>query len=130
MRKCHALLVLAVSVSLFSAASIGFAANCVTEPKPSGPGQHWYYQVDPVSHRKCWFAAQSGVQVHHAPPQSQSPSKLNRDTLTKTASGLKNGEDSNQLTSSSEQANRDVLFREFVLWDAFQWNGELEGDSK
>jgi hypothetical protein len=130
MRKRHALLVLAVSANLFSAISIAFAAtDCITEPKPAGPGQHWYYQVDPVSHRKCWFAAQSGPQVRHAPPQSQPPSEPNRDTLTKTAPNLKNDEGSNQLNSSSEQANREVLFREFVLWDAFRRN-RLEGDSK
>jgi hypothetical protein len=130
MRKRHALLVLAVAANLFSTASNGFAANdCIAEPKPSGPGQHWYYQVDPVSHRKCWFAAQSGVQVRHAPPQSHPPSKPNHDTVTKAAPGLKNGERSNQPNASSEQ-DRNILFREFVLWDAFRRNGELEGDSK
>jgi len=128
MRNRRALSIVVAWANLFSVPSIAFAAiDCITEPKAAGPGQHWYYQVDPVSHRKCWFAAQSVVQVRHAAPQSQPPSTM-RDPAPKTAS-LKTGEPSNQANSSSEQANREQLFREFVLRDVFRRN-ELEGSSK
>jgi hypothetical protein len=127
MRTPDALLIVVASANLLSTQSIARAAtDCITEPKPAGPGQHWYYRVDPVSHDKCWFAAQSTVQARHTAPQSQPPSKPLRDTGTKMAPDLKNGERSNRPNSSSEQVDRDALYREFVLWDL---SGGV-GDSK
>src|SRR5262249_16687372 len=130
MQNRRALSIVVAWANLLSVPSIAFAAiDCVTEPKAAGPGQHWYYQFDTVNHRKCWFAVQSVVQVRHAAPLSQPPSKPMRDTAPKTAP-LKTGEPSSQVNSFSEQANREQLFREFVLWDVFRQNGELEGSSK
>ena len=172
MRKADALLALAVSAYLFSVPSIGLPANqCITEPKPSGPGEHWYYHVDPVSHRKCWFAEQSSVQVPPAAPQSQAASKPKRDaantvalhsgvqvrqssqpqpvpkpkrdTAARTAPDIKNNEtkakdvnwretlfqqflqwreQQKQANSSSQQLDREALFREFVLWSILHRN--------
>jgi hypothetical protein len=171
MRKADALLALTVSAYLFSVPSIGLPANqCITEPKPSGPGEHWYYHVDPVSDRKCWFVAQSSVQVPPAAPQSQGTSKLKRDaanTITlhsgvqvrqssqpqpvskpkrdsasRTAPDIKNSEtkedvnwretlfqqflqwreQQKQANSSSQQLDREALFREFVLWSILHRN--------
>jgi hypothetical protein len=176
MRKGDALLALAVSAYLFSVPSIGLPANqCITEPKPAGPGEHWYYHVDPVSDRKCWFVAQSSVQILPAAPQSgtaskpkpdaanaiagrsgvqarqssqpQPASKPKRDTGPQTALGIKTDEHSirteakdvnwreilfqqflqwqeqqKQAKSSSEQLDREALFREFVLWNSLRRN--------
>ena len=30
--------------------------NCATAPgSAASPGQHWYYRIDWVKHRKCWY---------------------------------------------------------------------------
>src|ERR1700683_82366 len=32
------------------------ADNCAGAPGAAAPaGQHWYYRVDPVNHRRCWY---------------------------------------------------------------------------
>jgi hypothetical protein len=141
MRKGDALLALSVSAYLFSVPSIGLAANqCITEPKPSGPGEHWYYHVDPVSHRKCWFEGQSSLQVPPAAPQSQAASKpkrdaaktvatghsgvqvrqssqprpvqeRKRDTATQTAPDIKTNE-----TKAKDVNWRETLFQQFLQW--------------
>ncbi len=34
----------------------GAAENCAAAPGVAAPrGQHWYYRVDQVNHRKCWY---------------------------------------------------------------------------
>jgi hypothetical protein len=39
--------------------------DCVTEPKDSpSQGSHWYYHVDPVTHRKCWHQGAEGLTIH------------------------------------------------------------------
>jgi hypothetical protein len=36
--------------------SAGAADNCAASPGAAAPkGQHWYYRVDQVNHRKCWY---------------------------------------------------------------------------
>ena len=36
--------------------SAGAADNCAVSPGAAAPkGQHWYYRVDQVNHRKCWY---------------------------------------------------------------------------
>jgi hypothetical protein len=56
------------------------AANkCITEPKlQSAQGTHWYYHVDPVSHRKCWYVGRQKV-PQAAPPESRSSPKPKSD---------------------------------------------------
>jgi hypothetical protein len=148
MRKGDALLALSVSAYLFSVPSIGLAANqCITEPKPSGPGEHWYYHVDPVSHQKCWFIGQSSVQVPPAASQSQGiskpkrdaantialhlgveirqssqsqpVSKPKRDTAAQTASDIQNNE--NSIRTEAKDVNwRETLFQQFLQWQEQQ----------
>ena len=41
------------------------AADCLTEPNLKvRDGGHWYYRIDVVNHRKCWFIGQSGMEIH------------------------------------------------------------------
>ena len=138
MRKRHGLLAMIVWANLFSASSISFAAEeCITESKTSGPGKHWFYHVDPVSHRKCWFESPTSIQTDHAAPQSQSVSKPKRKTAVK-APGTKRTKEANigdwretlfreflqwreqQPQSVPEKASRDALLREFVRRNALQ----------
>ncbi len=99
MRKADALLALAVSAYLFSVPSIGLPANqCITEPKPSGPGEHWYYIKN-----------------------SETKEDVNwRETLFQQF--LQWRERQKQANSSLQQLDREALFREFVLWSILHRN--------
>src|ERR1700724_3017915 len=68
--------------SLFAAATMLLAVccaaqageQCATEPNSKATQGHWYYRVDRVTQRKCWFLAQSGMKVR-APAKAQSATK-------------------------------------------------------
>jgi hypothetical protein len=68
--------------SLFAAAMMLLAVccaaqageQCATEPNSKATQGHWYYRVDRVTQRKCWFLAQSGMKVR-APAKAQSAAK-------------------------------------------------------
>jgi hypothetical protein len=85
------------------------ADKCLTQPDLQSPqGVHWYYHTDPVSRRKCWHMEQPGAKV----PQTASP-------VSPSSSKLKDSSRIAQATSV-DKADRDALFREFVLWQAQQ----------
>jgi len=48
------------------AGSAAYAGDdCITEPKDQPPqGTHWYYHVDPVTHRKCWHQRAEDLTIH------------------------------------------------------------------
>jgi hypothetical protein len=72
MSRTRALCVLAASVVLtVPHHAVLSAPDCVTEPKPSISG-HWYYHVDSVTKRKCWFVDHTEVQ-RSTPPTQISP---------------------------------------------------------
>jgi hypothetical protein len=48
------------------------APDCVTEPKPSISG-HWYYHVDSVTKRKCWFVDHTREVQRSTLPTQPSP---------------------------------------------------------
>jgi hypothetical protein len=71
------------------------ADNCAGSPgAPAPTGQHWYYRVDPVNHRRCWYrhaivplAARAASESRAAPSEfvssagaSQSPSAATPQT--------------------------------------------------
>ncbi len=147
MRKRRTLFVLTVSAAGLSTlwSCVVLAANeCVTEPNfQSTQNSHWYYRTDPVRHRKCWYAGGPGLQT--APPSRASP-KLKGDsriTQTMIEGRLKLGgvranaaawdassheslqlQEGQKPNSSPDQADRDALFREFVLWEALHMDAE------
>jgi hypothetical protein len=42
------------------------AEDCLTGPNVSAPtGQHWYYRVDRVTHRRCWYLHAASYRVAH-----------------------------------------------------------------
>jgi hypothetical protein len=42
------------------------AEDCLTGPNVSAPaGQHWYYRVDRVTHRRCWYLHAASYRVVH-----------------------------------------------------------------
>jgi hypothetical protein len=54
-----------------------FAAdNCATAPGAAAPkGQHWYYRVDQVNHRKCWYLHAAVPLANHAAADRAAPSE-------------------------------------------------------
>jgi hypothetical protein len=61
-----------VALILVSAVGVGAlidnagAEDCLTGPNVSAPtGQHWYYRVDRVTHRRCWYLHAPSYRVVH-----------------------------------------------------------------
>jgi hypothetical protein len=62
----------ALTIVFGSAAHAG--DDCITEPKDQPPqGSHWYYHVDPVTHRKCWHQRAEGPTIHQVGSSRPSP---------------------------------------------------------
>jgi hypothetical protein len=60
----------AVVASLLAASALSthraaLAATCLTEPNhQNGQGGHWYYRVDRVNHRNCWYVRKLEIDRH------------------------------------------------------------------
>jgi hypothetical protein len=55
------------------------AGTCMEGPNlNAGQGLHWYYRVDRISHRKCWYVMETGLKANEAPPSepTHSPTTL------------------------------------------------------
>jgi hypothetical protein len=105
------------------------ADNCLKQPDLHSPqGVRWYYHTDPVTNRKCWYMGRPGAKVPQAAlPASRSPPKSENGSdikQTLDTGRLDNGETSHQLGISADKADRDALFREFVLWQVQHMDAE------
>src|SRR5215470_7569745 len=64
------------------AGSAAYAGDdCITEPTDQPPlGSHWYYHVDPVTHRKCWHQGAEELAIHQvgSSKPSLSPRTISR----------------------------------------------------
>ena len=50
------------------------AENCLSTPKSETPaGSHWYYRIDHVNKRNCWYLRREGGEVAQALPQPSPP---------------------------------------------------------
>jgi hypothetical protein len=60
------------------------AGTCGEGPNPkAGQGRHWYYRVDRVSHRKCWYAQEAGLKTQDSPLEpTPSPTSTPNSTLS------------------------------------------------
>jgi hypothetical protein len=57
------------------------AADCIASPRVQAPkGSHWYYRMDRITHRRCWFMGPAGAPVirHAASPQARPPAAASR----------------------------------------------------
>jgi hypothetical protein len=53
------------STAWLTPSSFSATAECRTSPGPPAPqGQHWYYRVDRVNDRYCWFLQPAAMQIH------------------------------------------------------------------
>jgi hypothetical protein len=50
------------------------AGPCVEGPSLNpGQGRHWYYRVDRINNRKCWYVAETGLKTHENPLLEPTP---------------------------------------------------------
>jgi hypothetical protein len=51
------------------------AGTCIEGPNlKAGQGGHWYYWVDRVNHRKCWYVTETELKPHEGAPLEPTPS--------------------------------------------------------
>jgi hypothetical protein len=63
-----------VALTTVSGSAVRAADDCIAEPKDQPPrGSHWYYHVDPVTHRKCWHQRAEGQTIHQVESSKPSP---------------------------------------------------------
>jgi hypothetical protein len=78
----------ALASSLGSLIAIGLngpvlgAGTCIQAPDlDAGQGRHWYYRVDRINHRKCWYMTEAGPRTDEAPSLGPSPTSSPNLTL-------------------------------------------------
>jgi len=63
-----------VALTTVSGSAVRATDDCIAEPKDQPPrGSHWYYHVDPVTHRKCWHQRAEGQTIHQVESSKPSP---------------------------------------------------------
>jgi hypothetical protein len=51
--------------------------DCITMPSSAPPqGRHWYFRVDRMVHRQCWYLGPGGAKVRAGARQAESPMRL------------------------------------------------------
>jgi hypothetical protein len=51
--------------------------DCITKPNSAPPqGGHWYFRVDRMVHRQCWYLGPGGAKVRADTRQAESPMRL------------------------------------------------------
>ena len=129
--NCHPSFLALVFASLFatvivlttvSSRAVLAAEDCITEPNhAAAPGGHWYYRVDRVNQRKCWYVGHAGMKVVRAGSRRPSPLQSRPRSQHSIAgrfdsTGVLTSETHQQLTPKLDPASRDALFDEFLRW--------------
>jgi hypothetical protein len=53
------------------------AADCITNPGSATPhGSHWYFRVDRMLHRRCWYLGPKGERLQAGAPRADVPMRL------------------------------------------------------
>jgi hypothetical protein len=67
-----------VALTTVAGSSVRAADDCITGPKGQAPqGSHWYYSLNRVTHRKCWYLGAEGLKVRQvASPKASSFARL------------------------------------------------------
>jgi len=80
MLKCARVVVAAVISGLLAASTVDrfsgarAASACISEPNAQiAPRVHWYYRVDPVTHRKCWYVDRPQINPQAEQPTAAAP---------------------------------------------------------
>jgi hypothetical protein len=73
-----------VALTTVAGSSARAADECITGPEGQAPqGSHWYYNLNRVTHRKCWYLGAEGLKVRQV--ASRKPSSSARPTLRQRA---------------------------------------------
>src|SRR6195256_4335762 len=73
-----------VALTSVAGSSARAADDCITGPKGQAPqGSHWYYNLNRVTHRRCWYLGAEGLKVRHV--ASPKPSSSAMPTLQQRA---------------------------------------------
>jgi hypothetical protein len=73
-----------VALTTVAGSSARAADDCITGPKGQAPqGSHWYYSLNRVTHRKCWYLGAEGLKVRQV--ASRKPSLSAMPTLQQRA---------------------------------------------
>ncbi len=57
-----------------SQSAVPAADDCLSKPKGQAPeGSHWYYHIDRVSKRHCWYLGDQRERLSRAKPQNTAP---------------------------------------------------------
>src|SRR3981189_2697091 len=72
-----AIALLSVSFGILLGSAARAATDCLAAPNAQPPsGSHWYYRVDRVKKRKCWYMGPQGAKVRSDASQVASPELL------------------------------------------------------
>jgi hypothetical protein len=76
----------------------------------AGQGRHWYYRVDRINHRKCWYVTETGLKTHEdAPLQlTQSPTTLPNSILFSWFTSLGAGLPGSALAGMQPSATQEL----------------------
>jgi hypothetical protein len=75
-----------VAVVVLTNGSARAGVDCLAAPNLDPPqGSHWYYRVDSVQQRHCWYLGPEGQKVRHLEPEVQSTAKSAAPMRTETA---------------------------------------------
>jgi len=73
-----------VALTTVAGSSARAADDCITGPKGQAPqGSHWYYNLNRVTHRRCWYLGAEGLKVRQV--ASPKPSSSAMPTLQQRA---------------------------------------------
>jgi hypothetical protein len=73
-----------VALTTVAGSSARAADDCITGPKGQAPqGSHWYYNLNRVTHRRCWHLGAEGLKIRQV--ASPKPSSTTMPTLQQRA---------------------------------------------
>jgi hypothetical protein len=89
-QHCNTSFVRVVSATLLGALivlclnrAVPAAGTCIEGPSlKAGQGGHWYYRVDRVNNRKCWYMADTQVKTQEGAPSEPTPSPTSTPNST------------------------------------------------
>jgi hypothetical protein len=90
MQHCNTPFIRVVSASLLGAlialclnGAVPAAGTCIEGPNlKAGQVGHWYYRVDPVNHRKCWYVTATELKTQEGAPLEPTPSPTSTPNST------------------------------------------------
>ena len=75
-----------LAITVLANSSARAADDCFGAPNSEPPqGSHWYYHIDGVKQRHCWYLGPEAQKVHHAEPEVRPATKSVAPPRTETA---------------------------------------------